>query len=185
MPDSDTANFSSVPLLGLLLIAVVAVVCCCCYINKKQWTDTQTQEGFTSAIQSSPPVPVHSTEGPAPLEYKMGDYDGIPLRTKCKGGWRSPPCTAPLSESTRNETVQGHQLPLELTPTVLDFTTAPPIDGQVGQPRSDFMFAYNQSSPFCCPATYSSSTGCVCTTPEQRDWLQRRGNNSNNMKSDL
>ena len=184
MPNSELNDCSSMPLLALLLIVIVAVVFCCCYYNKRQWSDT-THEGFSSDTEWSTPVASSTIEGPAPIDYKMGDYDGIPLRTKCKDGWRSPPCTAPLSEPTRNETVQGHQLPLKFTPTVLDFTTAPPIDGQVGQPRSDFMFAYNQSSPFCCPATYSTSTGCVCTTPEQRAWLQQRGNNNNNMQSDL
>ena len=174
---------SRVPLLALLLIVVVAVVFCCCYYNKTQLQSIN--EGFTSLAEITAPIPSNTVEGPAPIDYTMGDYDGIPLRTQCKDGWRSPPCTAPLSQPTRNETVYGHQLPLKLAPTVLDFSTAPPIDGQSGQPRSDFMFAYNQSSPFCCPATYSSSTGCVCTTPEQREWLQKRGNNASTLQNDL
>ena len=40
-----------------------------------------------------------------------------------------------------------------------------------------FMLTYNQSSPDCCPSTYSSSTGCVCTTQNQRDFVKTRGHN--------
>jgi len=41
-----------------------------------------------------------------------------------------------------------------------------------------YMFANNQSKPECCPSSYTSSTGCVCTTPGQRDLLGKRGGNN-------
>jgi hypothetical protein len=40
-----------------------------------------------------------------------------------------------------------------------------------------FYFANNQCKPECCGATLSCSGGCVCTTPEQRDFINTRGNN--------
>jgi len=39
------------------------------------------------------------------------------------------------------------------------------------------MLGENVSSPNCCPSTYSSSTGCVCRTPEQVKYLNSRGGN--------
>jgi len=52
--------------------------------------------------------------------------------------------------------------------------TAPP--GEVG-PDNMFMFKNNQCKPSCCGASYSCSGGCVCTTPEQRDYINSRGGN--------
>ena len=39
------------------------------------------------------------------------------------------------------------------------------------------MFAKNKFKPECCPSPYSSSTGCVCMTPEQINYLNTRGGN--------
>jgi hypothetical protein len=41
-----------------------------------------------------------------------------------------------------------------------------------------FMFSNNQVSPQCCDsATYSTSGGCVCTSPEQLRYINQRGGN--------
>jgi hypothetical protein len=43
---------------------------------------------------------------------------------------------------------------------------------------SMFIFSNNKITPECCKsADYSSSTGCVCTTPEQRNFINQRGGN--------
>mgnify|MGYP000334843870 CR=1 FL=1 len=39
------------------------------------------------------------------------------------------------------------------------------------------IFAKNKFKPECCPAPYSSSTGCVCMTSEQINYLNTRGGN--------
>jgi hypothetical protein len=39
------------------------------------------------------------------------------------------------------------------------------------------MFAKNKSKPECCPSPYSTSSGCVCMTPEQINYLNTRGGN--------
>ena len=115
------------------------------------------------------------TSGPAPIKYTMGSLDGIRLKTGCSDEWRHPPCGPRFKNTTQNLTVQGHQLPLKTPPTANDFPDAPTVDGQEGSPQSLFMFAYNQSSPACCPSTYSTDLGCVCTTPEQRRWIENGG----------
>jgi len=39
------------------------------------------------------------------------------------------------------------------------------------------MFDQNVSSADCCPATYATSTGCICASPEQMKYLNQRGGN--------
>lgn len=166
------------PVLLLVIVALIAVACCA-YFSSLNKTSKHT-EHFTSPNHSTcESENLNTPDGPAPLCYRMGEYDGIPLKSACSEGWKSPPCDVPLTSATRNNVVQGHQLPLKLVPTMNNFPNAPPVNGLDDAVRSDFMFAYNQSRPECCPATYSTSTGCVCTTPEQRKWLNERGNNRN------
>ncbi len=59
--------------------------------------------------------------------------------------------------------------------------TAPnePLLGPEFQPGPDslFIFKNNQSKPECCSASYSSDVGCVCTTPQQRSYINMRGGN--------
>lgn len=40
-----------------------------------------------------------------------------------------------------------------------------------------FMFEKNEFKPDCCPSAYSSSTGCLCASPEQMKYLNQRGGN--------
>ena len=54
----------------------------------------------------------------------------------------------------------------------------PSLDGTPDQPNKMFMFANNVSSPNCCPSTFSTDTGCVCTTDKQRDFVASRGYNN-------
>lgn len=54
-----------------------------------------------------------------------------------------------------------------------------PLNGpafEVG-PDNLFMFKNNVAKPECCGSTYSTDTGCVCTTPDQRKFLNMRGGN--------
>lgn len=44
-------------------------------------------------------------------------------------------------------------------------------------PDNLFIFKNNQSKPECCSASYASDLGCVCTTPQQRNYINMRGGN--------
>ena len=44
-------------------------------------------------------------------------------------------------------------------------------------PDSLFMFKNNQCKPECCGASFSCGGGCVCTTPQQRQYIAERGGN--------
>ena len=52
-----------------------------------------------------------------------------------------------------------------------------PLMGPEFQPGPDslFVFKNNQVKPECCASSYSSDTGCVCTTPQQRNYINMRG----------
>jgi len=44
-------------------------------------------------------------------------------------------------------------------------------------PDNLFMFKNNQVKPECCDSSYTSDTGCVCTTTQQRQYINMRGGN--------
>jgi len=54
-----------------------------------------------------------------------------------------------------------------------------PLLGPEFQPGPDslFLFKNNQVKPECCSSSYSSDTGCVCSTPQQRNYINMRGGN--------
>lgn len=53
------------------------------------------------------------------------------------------------------------------------------LNGAEFQPGPDslFMFKNNQCKPECCGASFSCGGGCVCTTPQQREYINTRGGN--------
>ena len=54
-----------------------------------------------------------------------------------------------------------------------------PLMGPKFAPGNDalFIFKNNQCKPECCGASFSCGSGCVCTTPEQRQYIAGRGGN--------
>jgi hypothetical protein len=78
----------------------------------------------------------------------IGPFDGVKLSTGNSSSWRY---TAP------NEPLMG-----------------PPF---TPGPDSLFIFKNNQCKPECCGASFACDGGCVCTTPQQRDYINQRGGN--------
>ena len=79
----------------------------------------------------------------------MGAYDGVQLSTGNNVSvWRY---TSPNEKLLGDEFVPGDD--------------------------SLFMFKNNQCKPECCGASFSCGGGCVCTTPQQRQYLAGRGGN--------
>lgn len=107
----------------------------------------------------------------APVNYQLGidvpgSYANIYLKTKCPPGhWRHGPYCNPGLKGNRLFVPQGTPISLNSNPVEL------PED-------SMFLLGRNYAHPECCPSTYSTSTGCVCTTPEQQRYIgQLRGGN--------
>jgi|LauGreDrversion4_2_1035121.scaffolds.fasta_scaffold1697721_1 hypothetical protein len=75
---------------------------------------------------------------------------------------------------------QGTPLPLKGRDQLLNNPEGPPVNGLEGAPRALSVFAFNHSSPLCCYGPnggFSTSSGCVCVTPEQQRWFSSVGNN--------
>ena len=115
-----------------------------------------------------------SVDQPANLSWGMGkgvpgSLDGIILRPGGASSWRRQPNNVPKMKG-RFFVPQGWgSMPLKCEEMYQKFPE-----------NSMFMFAQNVSSPLCCPSTYSTSTGCICSTPEQIRFVsQQRGNNKN------
>ena len=81
----------------------------------------------------------------------IGSYDGINMAANL------PPAAQGFRARLPNEPLAG-----------------PPVE--VG-PDNLFYFKNNQCKPECCGATLSCDGGCVCTTPQQRDFINMRGGN--------
>ena len=127
--------------------------------------------GFTGA-----PIDYHlgmcgglNYNGQADVTPRTGNYDGLvlknstlvdhPILSQDKVAYYSPVGDAYALNPDSN-----------MTPTYA------PIDGNNNSPRMMSMFAYNRSSPECCPSTFSTSRGCVCLSKAQHDFLSSRGN---------
>jgi len=97
----------------------------------------------------------------------IGSYDNLQLKTNCgKEGWRKPPCNPP-EKSSLMFLPQGTPLPLK---NEMIYSELPK--------DSMFILAQSVSSPDCCPSTFSTDRGCVCTTPVQRKYIgEMRGGN--------
>ena len=103
-------------------------------------------------------APMNATEGFSNLAnaggakdvyQPIGQFDGVKLSTgNSVSGWRY---TAP------NEPLMGAEFQ--------------PGDNEL------FMFKNNQCKPECCGASFSCGGGCVCTTPQQRQYIAGRGGN--------
>lgn len=119
----------------------------------------------------------------APVNYAMGKHDGKCAKNlpEFKGPYagrkmannRDKEDYKLLSNTTIFSPV-GEGIKLTSDPMSGKFPT---VDGEDGSPRHLFMLAHNVSDPSCCPSTYSTSTGCVCTTNKQRKLINTRGGN--------
>ena len=124
-----------------------------------------------------------STNGPKPddrmrfvvsADYQMGPYDGLLLTTDNPNSKHLKLNDVSLTSKNDLCVYQGVESPLECKKTIYS-GMGPSITGVDGDDQNMFMLYRNKSSPDCCPSTFSTSTGCVCTTQQQRDYISSRG----------
>lgn len=114
-----------------------------------------------------------SVDQPANLNWEMGkgvpgSLDGLVLKPGGSSTWRHQPNNVPKLKG-RFFVPIGTPVPLKCEEMYQKFPS-----------NSMFMFSQNVASPLCCPSTYSSPEGCVCSTPQQRRFVaQQRANNKN------
>ena len=128
-----------------------------------------------------PPVeePVEGFENPPQIMNQlpdmMGPYDGLCLQTGNKQPWMKTPDETALVPNDALFTYLSSQGPTKPVFTDNSALTGPSVDGHPKSDKKMFMLANNRTSPNCCPSTFSTSTGCVCTTKNQRDFVASRG----------
>ena len=108
---------------------------------------------------------------------RIGPYSDIRLKPEGGSCWRKPPSNRPLIKPSRMLIPQGHGLPNKdvKSKRLGNNVDAPSVDGTQKSPKSLFMYAFNECRPECCPSTYSCDKGCVCTTEQQRKFINNRG----------
>lgn len=160
------------------IVVVLAVCLIVLYVYSYFWTPTEDSGifgtnalgGLTRWFQTGNIETFDELKG-APLGHKMGEYSDIYLDS------------AGQAELEKIYFGDGNKAQLLVPEEACDSNScfnkvSPNVDGTSSTPRSMSMFKYNKSDPKCCPGPYSTSTGCVCRTDEQVQWIRRRGNNS-------
>jgi hypothetical protein len=83
-------------------------------------------------------------------------------------------------DPNRMEVYQGVPIPEKYKPTKMDVSdpSNPSVDGSKDGAKSMYMFSYNKCAPECCKdSPYSCDRGCVCLTPNQYEFIGKRGDN--------
>ena len=118
-----------------------------------------------------------------------GPYDGLCLKTGNKEYWMKSPDETTLLPNDKLYTYLSSQGPIKMKLSDQAALRGPPVDGVPGSSEKMFMWANNVTSPLCCPSTFSTSTGCLCTTKNQRDFIAARGtmdvNPANDIKTEI
>ena len=116
-------------------------------------------------------IETHKNDG------SISDYNHLVLKTnnQTNESWKHSPSDIPLVDDKYLYTAFGTQLPIRTVLSKLDHSTGPTLDGTYKTPRSLFMFSNNLASPACCPSTFTTDSGCICTTPNQRQFVKSGG----------
>ena len=118
-----------------------------------------------------------------------GPYDGLCLKTGNKEYWMKSPDETTLLPNDKLYTYLSSQGPIKMKLSDQAALRGRPVDGVPGSSEKMFMWANNVTSPLCCPSTFSTSTGCLCTTKNQRDFIAARGtmdvDPSNDIKTEI
>ena len=156
-------------LLGMLLLLLLANVGM--LMGLTNWPQS-VRENFASDFvagktHAAPVKPVKSAKAAHSVPVKEGFMDTLVTGTFG---------TAPIG------TYDGVNMAANLPPAAQGFRARLPNEPLAGPPVEIgpdhlFYFANNQCKPECCGATLSCDGGCVCTTPEQRNFINTRGGN--------
>ena len=110
---------------------------------------------------------------------RMGTYDGL-----CLSGLTTK-TNYHLVDNDKVHSYMGVQYPPEEVSTEDDVLDGPAIDGDDDSPHKLSMFANNMTSINCCgDSPYVSSSGCICMTKKQKQFIQNRGLYSTNDEED-
>jgi len=153
--------------------------------NSEGLEDGQNQSGFddeksdagNSIIGNNTVEAGGAKPGPVNVASNVntGPYDGLCLKTGNDEYWMKSPDETSLVPNDTLYTYLSSQGPIKMKLSDQAALRGPPVDGVKGSAEKMFMWANNITSPLCCPSTFSTSTGCVCSTKNQRDFVAARG----------
>ena len=158
-----------------MLLLTVAACLSICFLKKRNVVEgakcgsTDVTDGYVKEGFENPPKIVKQ------MPDMMGPYDGLCLQTGNNQYWMKSPDETSLVPNDALFTYLSSQGPTKPVFTDNSALYGPSIDGHPDSDKKMFMLANNRTSPNCCPSTFSTSTGCVCTTKNQRDFIASRG----------
>jgi hypothetical protein len=162
-----------------MLLLTVAACLAICFLKKRNVVEGNKCGGGDSGSHGVTNDPgQEGFENPKPdkqLPDMMGPYDGLCLQTGNDQYWMKSPDETSLVPNDALFTYLSSQGPTKPMFTDNSALYGPSIDGHPDSAKKMFMLANNRTSPACCPSTFSTSTGCVCTTKNQRDFIAARG----------
>lgn len=169
-----------------MILLTVAACLSICYLKKGslvEGVEEKEVEGLEEKVEGLEEEKVEELEegfenAPKIMNQKpdmMGPYDGLCLQTGNKQPWMKTPDETALVPNDSLFTYLSSQGPTKPVFSDNSALTGPPVDGHPDSDKKMFMLANNRTSPNCCPSTFSTSTGCVCTTKNQRDFIASRG----------
>ena len=156
-------------ILGLLIALILFTIYYTYYIVPRKNTNLY---GLDSVSGRRGKVGLEEFTNGASIDYKMGEYSNIILDKDDK-----------IKYNELYYMKSGTRELIEIPQPCDSFSclnkVAPSVDGCKSSVKSGAMFRFNRSAPECCPSTYSTSSGCVCLTPEQQNYISsNRGNNN-------
>lgn len=152
-------------LLGMLALLFVANICM--LMGMTNWPQ-RTRENFAAAMVGA------KKPAAAAMGHSSGKVEGFMDMLVPAGG--SAFGTASIGS------YDGRNMASGLPPAAQGFRARMPNEPLAGPPievgpDNLFIFANNECKPECCGSTLSCDGGCVCTTPQQRDFINTRGGN--------
>lgn len=162
---------------SIIVLSTVVAICLLCIRSKGGLEPMPYTEGFDlNQYLEESNINKNTLPGKDIPTQKINlPYDGVCLKTGNSDNWMKSPDNSGLIPNDKLYTYLANQIPLKTGLSDQTVLKGPPIDGKKGSPEKMFMWANNVSSPLCCPSTYSTSTGCICSTKGQRDFIAGRG----------
>ena len=169
----------------VMIFLTLATCMAICYLKKNRVegldatpaTPSTTATPATTAAEE-PEEPEEPSLAAKSVPGNMSMYDGLCLQTGNQEHWMKNPDNTALIPNANLFAYLSSQGPLKPVFTDNSSLHGPPVDGVKGSEKKMFMLANNRASPNCCPSTFSTSTGCICTTKNQRDFVASRGHNN-------
>jgi hypothetical protein len=165
-----------------MLVATLVTVLLLCQMKKNvEGLENDEEDFFNSELTNTSELTnnqdndsvVQNDFDIVPFEYvnRMGPYDGLCL-TSVKDK-----LSHELVSNENLKTYLGVQGPLESVQTDDNVLTGPSLDG-VTKNNKLAILSNNKSSLNCCDESqYSTSTGCICLTDNQKKYIKSRGYN--------